>query len=143
MRNKGFIIFFTVLISILCLFYLSFTYVSQRIERNALEYATDKDGHFNSSFKQKYLDSIWKEPVYNFIGIHYSYQEVKEAALHLGLDLQGGMHITLEIAPAEIIKVLAGNNASSVMVEALKRATTAKAKGEDDFVKAFYLSFED
>ncbi len=143
MKNKGFIIFFTILVSVLCLFYLSFTYLTQRKERQAVAYATDANGVFHSAQKQKFLDSIWKEPVYNFLGIKYTYQEIKESALHLGLDLQGGMHITLEIAPAEIVKVLAGGNSSKpAFVTSLQKATEAQQKGETDFVKIFYASYK-
>src|SRR5688572_33156347 len=99
MQNKGLIIILTVVITALCLYYLSFTYVSRGVQDDAVEYATDKDGVVDLSKKQTYLDSVWNIPVYNLFGAEYTYKEVKDNELSLGLDLQGGMHVTLEVSP--------------------------------------------
>ncbi|HCB45923.1 MAG TPA: hypothetical protein DEP37_05800, partial [Algoriphagus sp.] len=95
MQNKGVIVFLTVIITGLCLYYLSFTFVSNGIQKNASEYATDASGNVDFAKRRAYLDSIWREPVYNFLGADFTYQEIKETELGLGLDLQGGMHVTL------------------------------------------------
>jgi len=93
MKNKGFIIFLTILISLLCIYYLSFTFISQNIQKQATEATTNEDGVTDLTEKQRYLDSIWNEPVYNLLGLDYTFKDIKETELNLGLDLQGGMHV--------------------------------------------------
>src|SRR4051812_9720489 len=113
MQNKGLVIFLSVIVALWCFFIFSFTIVSYKVQGDASEYARSKDGLINVDKKQTYLDSIWTTPVYNFLGAKYTYKEVKDYELSLGLDLQGGMHVTLEISPADIIKSLSGNNQDS------------------------------
>src|SRR5688572_7684963 len=113
MQNKGLVILLTVVITALCLYYLSFTVKSNSVKQDAIEFATDAGGVVNLNKKQQYLDSMWNQPVYNLLGAQYTYQEVKENELSLGLDLQGGMHVTLEVSPVGIIKVLSGNSQDS------------------------------
>lgn len=84
MRNKGFVIVLGIVITLLCLYYLSFTFVSQRVEKDAVSYATDASGSLSLSKKQNYLDSIWNKPVYNLFGAEFTYKEVKENELSLG-----------------------------------------------------------
>lgn len=104
MRNKGAVILLTVVITLLCIYYLSFTFVSRGIQQDAVTYATEESGVVDLSKKQAYLDSIWNMPVYNLFGVEYTYKEVTETELNLGLDLQGGMYVVLEVSPVEIIK---------------------------------------
>lgn len=122
MRNKGGVIFITVVITLLCLYYLSFTFVSNNIQEDATVYATDEAGNVDFIKKQQYLDSVWRQPVYKLLGASFTYQEVKETELGLGLDLQGGMQVTLEIDPSDIIRGLAGRNLDDQVEEALKQA---------------------
>ena len=102
MKNKGLIYFLTIIISFLSVYYLQFTFVSQRIQGDATEKSRDLDGNIDFQKKQKYLDSIWNKPVYNLL-TDFTYKEVKESELNLGLDLQGGMHVTLEVSPVDIL----------------------------------------
>ena len=64
MKNKGFIVTITIVITLLCLYYLQFTFVSLRIANEAREYAKDKTGNVDFAKRQSYLDSIWNLPVY-------------------------------------------------------------------------------
>jgi SecD/SecF fusion protein len=102
MRNKTGIIILTVIVSLLCIYYLSFTFVSRGIKKDATEYATSADGKVDFRKRQAYLDSLWKKPVYDLGFTSYTYKEVTDKELNLGLDLQGGMHVTLEVSPVEI-----------------------------------------
>src|SRR6188768_971008 len=111
MRNKNGVIFLTVLITLLCIYMLSFTFVARRQQSKAVEFATDAKGQVNPQKKQQYLDQIFDSTVYNFLGLKYTYKQVLENQLALGLDLQGGMHVTLEASPIEILTALAGSNA--------------------------------
>jgi SecD/SecF fusion protein len=143
MQNKGFVIVLTVIITSLCLFYLSFTVISRRVQRDAIAYSTDASGVFDFNKKQAYIDSIWNKPVYNFFGAEYTYKEVKDNELHEGLDLQGGMHVTLEVSPEDIIKGLAGNSQDSSFLSALHRAREMHKSSQEKFSTLFYNAFQE
>lgn len=142
MQNKGLVIFLTIVISVLCLYFLSFTFKSLSVQQNAIDYATDENGVVNLSRKQSYLDSVWNLPVYNLLGMEYTYKEVKDNELSLGLDLQGGMHVTLEVSPVDIIKSLSGNSQDSVLVKALVNARREQASSQKQFSALFYDEFQ-
>ena len=143
MKNKGIIVFFTVVITALCLYYLSFTLVSNNVHEKATTYATDASGNVDFDKRQTYLDSVWREPVYNFLGIPFTYQEVKNTELGLGLDLQGGMHVTLEVSPVEIVKGLAGGSKDQVFNEAVEEAKERSKTVNDKFVNIFYQAWQE
>ncbi|MEQ6120064.1 protein translocase subunit SecDF [Reichenbachiella sp. MALMAid0571] len=142
MKNKGGVILLTVIISALCLYYLSFTFVSRRVQKEAIEAATDINNNTNFVKKQAYLDSVWKEPVYNLLGIDFTYQEIKKTELNLGLDLQGGMHVTLEVSPIEIVKGISGNSQDENFLQALETAKEAIKGTQLDFVDEFYSAYQ-
>ncbi len=79
MRNKPFIIILTVIVAVLCAYYLSFTLVSRGVQQKAEASATDTKGNVNMNSKQTYLDSVRKEPVFNFLGAEYTYQEIRKS----------------------------------------------------------------
>ncbi len=141
MKNKGLIIVLTVFITILCLYYLSFTYVSLGVREEAISAATDANGVVDLSKKQKYLDSIWNLPVYDLFGAEYTYKEVKENELSLGLDLQGGMHVTLEVSPIDIVKGLSANNKDSSFLKALTTARARQIRSEGNFSDLFLEAY--
>ncbi|MGW8121395.1 protein translocase subunit SecDF [Roseivirga echinicomitans] len=125
MKNKNTIVFLTVIITALCLYYLGITFVSRGIQQDAVDFAKNEAGVIDQQKKQSYLDSIWREPVLNILGASFTYQEIKEYELNLGLDLQGGMHVTLEVSPIAIIEGLAGNSKDPQFREALAKAEEA------------------
>ena len=143
MKNQGFIVFMTIIITLLCVYYLSFTFVSRSIQKDAIEYATDANGNINFAKKQAFLDSVWNEPVYHFLGAEYTYKDVKETELSLGLDLQGGMHVTLEVSPVDIIKGLSGNNDDPDFLAALKKAEELQRESQADFVDLFVQAYHE
>lgn len=138
MQNKGLIVFLTVLVSVLCLYYLSFTLVSDSVEKKAQAYATDESGNIDFAKKQTYLDSVWRQPVYNFLGAAFTYQEVKETELGQGLDIQGGMQVTLAISPVDIVKGLSGNSPNTTFNAALTEAEERAKTVNEKFVDIFY-----
>lgn len=143
MRNKGLIIFLTGVVSLLCLYYLSFTWLDTRVQKKATQYATTEAGHVDFIKKQVYLDSVWKEPVFTFLGTSYTYEEVKEKSLNLGLDLQGGMHVTLEVSPVELIKGLAGNSKDEAFTQAIEVAIQKQhSQAALPFTKLFYQAYK-
>lgn len=143
MRNKGVVVVLTIIITLLCLYYLSFTFVSRRVQAAAVEYATDNTGALNLSRKQAYLDSIWNLPVYNFVGVEYTYKEVKENELSQGLDLQGGMHLVLEVSPFDIVRGLSGNNQDPAFITALQTARERYKTSNANFADLFYAAFKE
>ncbi len=143
MRNKGFIIFLTTIVTLLCIYYLSFTFVSKRVQKEAITYATNQSGIYQYDKKQHYLDSVWRVPVYSLLGQEYTYEEVKDNELSLGLDLQGGMHVTLEVTPDEIIKGLAGNPKDKTFLKALQNAKGLQKNSQASFVDLFSQSYEE
>lgn len=141
MQNKGFVITLTVVITALCLFYLSFTYVSRGVQQDAVAYATDASGIVNLNKKQGYIDSVWNKPVYNVFGYEYTYKDVKDNELHMGLDLQGGMHVTLEVSPIDIIRGMAGNTTDSAFVKAINAARIAQRNSQENFGDLFFDAY--
>lgn len=142
MQNKGVIVFLTVLITGLCLYYLSFTFVSNSVQQKADAYATDASGKVDFTKRRSFLDSVWREPVYNFLGADFTYQEIKETELGLGLDLQGGMHVTLAVSPVEIVKGLAGNPKDTGFNQSVDEAKELAKTSNDKYVSLFYSAFQ-
>jgi SecD/SecF fusion protein len=143
MKNKGFVVFMTILISLLCVYYLSFTFIARGVQQDATEAATDANNNIDYQKKQQYLDSVWNEPVYNLLGIEYTYQDIKETELNLGLDLQGGMHVTLEVSPVDILKGISGNNQDADFLAALQTAKANIRGTQISFVDEFYRVFKE
>lgn len=144
MRNKGFVVVLTIVVTLLCLYYLSFTLVSRGIQKDATAYATDASGNVDLAKKQNYLDSVWNQPVYNFLGLQeFTYQEVKNNEISLGLDLQGGMHVTLEVSPIDIIKSLSGNSQDSAFLNALNRASVEQRDSRERFSNLFFDAYRE
>ncbi len=144
MKNKGGVVFLTILISALCVYFLSFTLLEIRINKDATDYAT-QDNVTDYAKKQQYLDSIWLEPVFTLpgTGIEYTYKDIKETELNLGLDLKGGMHVTLEVSPVEIVKGISGNSTDPAFLQALETAKQNVKGTQLDFVAEFYSAYQE
>lgn len=138
MQNKTGILILTGVIALLSIYYLSFTFVSRSIKQDATAFAT-KGGQLDLKKKQRYTDSLWKEPVY----LGNTLQEVTERELGLGLDLQGGMHVVLEVAPADILRGLAGNTRDPKFNEAVAKAKEAQKSSRAKFVDLFTSAYKD
>ncbi|WP_422361673.1 protein translocase subunit SecDF [Reichenbachiella sp.] len=142
MKNKGGVVLLTIIISLLCVYYLSFTFVAQRVNQQAIDAAT-VDNTTDYQKKQEYLDSVWNEPVYNLFGVDFTFKEIKETELNLGLDLQGGMHVTLEVSPVEIVKGISGNSTDPNFLKALDMAKKNVKGTQLDFVTEFYNAYKE
>lgn len=141
MKNKNTIVVLTVVITILCLYYLSITFFSRGIQQDALDYATNESGIVDQTKKQAYLDSIWKEPVLEILGASFTYEDIKKTELNLGLDLQGGMHVTLEVSPVEIIKGLSSNSQDPDFLAALEQANELQKNSQESFASLFETAY--
>ncbi|GGE96465.1 protein translocase subunit SecDF [Hymenobacter cavernae] len=117
MRNKGLIIALTLIVSVLCIYFLTFTFVSRGVQQKAVVYGT-RNGKLDERLRQHYLDSVWRAPVFG----SYTYRDVRQSELGLGLDLKGGMHVTLEVSPVEIVRAMSGNSKDPAFNTALTKA---------------------
>jgi SecD/SecF fusion protein len=140
MTNKNGVIGLTLVVALICVYYLSFTFVSRNIKGKADAYATNAEGKVDIAKKQHYIDSLWREEVY----LGQTLQEVMERELSLGLDLQGGMHVVLEVSPVDILRGMAGGNArSAAFQQALKKAGEDKKASNSSFVNLFVKAYKE
>jgi SecD/SecF fusion protein len=142
MRNKGFVSVLTIVVTLLCLYYLSFTFISRGVQKDATRYATNASGEVDVLKKQNYLDSVWNKPVYSFFGLkEFTYKEVKSSEISLGLDLQGGMHVTLEVSPIDIIRSMSANSQDSAFQKALGKARLQHRNSQRSFSSLFFDAY--
>jgi SecD/SecF fusion protein len=140
MTNKNGVIGLTIVLALISVYYLSFTFVSRNIKGKAETYATGADGKVDITKKQRYIDSLWREDVY----LGQTLQEVMERELSLGLDLQGGMHVVLEVSPVDILKGMAGGNArSAAFQQAIKKAGEDKKASNSTFINLFVKAYKE
>jgi len=139
MQNKGAIRIFAILLGLICVYQLMFTFKARQVENKAKEYAKG-DKHK----EQAYLDSMSSETVYNLLGLRkYTFKEVKSLELGLGLDLQGGMNVTLEVSVVDLVKSLSNFSKDSTFNAAIRMAKLKQLKSQEDFVTLFGKSFEE
>lgn len=139
MRNKGAIKLVAILLALVCVYQLSFTFVTARIEKKATEYA--KGDPVKKIF---YKDSLAGVPVYNFLWLKkYTYRQCQEREFNLGLDLKGGMNVMLEVSVTDLIKSLSNNSTDPTFLKALDLAKQRQTKSQDDFVTLFGKAFEE
>ncbi|MCX3266701.1 protein translocase subunit SecDF [Pedobacter agri] len=135
MQGKGFIKFIAIVLAIVCAYALSFTLVASKVEKDAKNYAKG-----DAAKEKAYLDSMSTEKVYPIVG--FTYGEVKSKEINLGLDLKGGMNVTMEISLAELVKSLAGNPTDANFNKAVQNAQIQLNAGGKDYIKIFVDEFE-
>ncbi|MBP5412725.1 MAG: protein translocase subunit SecDF [Bacteroidales bacterium] len=164
MRNKGFISFFAVTFALVCIYSLSFTLCTRRVENKAREYAQNDPSKeilreqaqgnafvesylLDSSAKARendYLSKMADSVVYNLGFAKWTYRECKELEVNLGLDLKGGMNVMLEVSVPDIVEALAGNGAKdSLFVKTMKLAKQKQKTSQSDFITLFDQSFKE
>lgn len=167
MQNKGAVKLFAILLGLACIFYLSFTWITKGVEEDAKAYAetaassaktkkaaseyakgnASKELHFVDSIKgyltDRYLDSMKKITVYDILIAEYTYEECQKNAINLGLDLRGGMNVTLEVSVIDIIKNLSNNSADVQFNQALNETQkNLGVKNNDDFITLFEKTYK-
>tara|TARA_B100000886_G_scaffold340524_1_gene310825 strand:+ start:3702 stop:6665 length:2964 start_codon:yes stop_codon:yes gene_type:complete len=136
MQNKSFVSLFAIVFAIVCLYQLSFTWIAKSVEDDAVEYSNGDE------LKEKaYLDSISSEEVYNIGLKNYTYNECKSRELNLGLDLKGGMNVTLEVSVVDVIRAMSNYNNDENFNNAINLAIDKQLDSQDDFVTLFAQSF--
>ncbi len=130
MQNKGVIRLFAIIFGLICLYYLSFTWVNNNIQKNASNIQDKKE-------RKQYLDSL----DVNYGITHYNYNDIKSRAINLGLDLKGGINATLEVSVKDILKGLANKSKDPIFNKALADASEMQKNDNgayfDLFIKAF------
>lgn len=159
MKNKGLIRFLTWAFVLVCLYQLSFTFVTSSIQKRAKAaadtyvqsqttqnlinakahgdelYAQTLVDSLQVSREADYLDSMASEKVY----LGYTYRQCQAREINLGLDLKGGMNVMLEVSTVDVVRALAGHTQDSTFNQAIDQALAAQKKTTNrDFVSLFY-----
>ncbi len=138
MQNKGAITLLAIALALVSLYQLSFTWKTGRVEKAARDYAQG-----NPDREKAYLDSIANQEVYNFLGLaKFTYKECKELELNLGLDLRGGMNVTMEVDVADVVRSLANYTPDPAFNQAIQEAIKMRTTSPKDFVTLFGEAFE-
>ena len=138
MQNKGAITLLAIALALVSLYQLSFTWKTNRAEKAAQEFAQG-----DPEKEKVYLDSIANEEIYNFLGLaQYTYKECKELELNLGLDLRGGMNVTMEVDVADVVRSLANYTTDPTFNQAIQEAIQMRNSSPKDFVTLFGEAFE-
>ena len=134
MQNKGLVITLAVCLALVSSFYLSFSVVTKYYDNKAVEYAQG-----DAAKEYQYLDSIAGEKVW----FGYTLKECREKEINLGLDLKGGMNVTMEVSVPDILRVLSGHNTSETFNKAIALANEKQKKSGDDYLTLFFESFNE
>ena len=163
MQNKGAVKFFAIIFGLVCLFQLSFTFISYLQERKAVSYSTApvvkemahklskgnplKEEFLTDSISRSrleyYNDSMANISVYNILLKKYTLKDIREREINLGLDLKGGMNVTMEVSVPDIIRALSGYSQDPTFNRALQKALEKEKTSTKDFVDLFAESFRE
>ncbi len=156
MQNKGAIWLFTILLALACLFQISFSFFTSSFEKKAEEEAlylvdsvrtadgeltTVEEENLKEEFKNDYLANNANEEIYPVFG--YTYQECKERQINLGLDLAGGMSVTLEVSIPDLIINLSNNVRNEQLQDVISKAKQKQRDSQSDFVTLFGETWEE
>ncbi len=144
MQNKGLIKVFAILFGLVCLYQLSFTFITSKVENEAEDFAVERIGEdiedysaLRDAEETRYLDSIGSDEI--FAGI--TYNNAKEKELNKGLDLKGGINVILQISVKDILHGLANNTDDPAFNQALNKADEAQQNSQDDYVDLFFEAY--
>lgn len=144
MQNKGLIKLFAILFGLVSVYQLSFTFFTSRVENNAKMYAESKsnEGKEVARLERVYLDSVGNKPVINLGFAKFTYNDIRDKELNLGLDLKGGINAILQVSVKDILISLSNNSKNPVFNEALANATKAQKNSDETYLNLFYNEFE-
>ncbi|CAG2531330.1 SecD/SecF fusion protein [Maribacter dokdonensis] len=145
MQNKGLIKLFALLFGLVSIYQLSYTFVTSKVEKEANTFAASRVSEAEEGYVAKremvaasYLDSIGNSTVFGYT----NYNEAKKKELNKGLDLKGGINVTLQISVKDILKGLANNTKSPVFNKALADADAASKNSDDTYIELFFEAFD-
>ncbi|MCB7481141.1 protein translocase subunit SecDF [Christiangramia sediminis] len=144
MQNKGLIKVFAILFGLVCLYQLSFTYITNDVETDAEEFAAQEFGEDVENYSElrdqaqaRYLDSIGNNEV--IAGI--TYNNAKDKELNKGLDLKGGINVILQISVKDILSGLANDTRDPAFRKALAQADEAQTDSQENYIDLFFEAF--
>jgi len=146
MQNKGLIRLFAILFGLVSLYQLSFSFFTSKVENEAKEYAKSRgnldNGRELASLEKKYLDSVNNLEVINLGISQFTYNDIKDKEMNLGLDLKGGINAILQVSVKEVLISLSNDSKSLVFRKALKAADEAQKNNTDNYLDLFFNEFE-
>lgn len=145
MQNKGLIKLFAILFGLVSLYQLSFTYFASNVENDAKEYAQaradENDGKELARFEKKYIDSVANKDILDLGVTSFSYNDIRDKELNLGLDLKGGINAILQVSVKEILIGLSNDSKNIAFQQALAAADKKLTDSNDNYLDIFYDEF--
>ena len=130
MQNKVFLMVFAILLTLVFVLYLSFSFVTRYHMNKAAE---DPKGAAH------YLDSIQNEKVW--LG-SYTLKQCREMEIGLGLDLKGGMNVILEVSVPDVVRALADHKTDEAFNKAVDEAARLQVTSQEDFITLFVREYK-
>ncbi len=144
MQNKGLVKLFALLFGLVSIYQLSFTFKANQVEDTAKEIARAKFQDIKEANEEeiRYLDSIGNQEVYNLGFNNFTYKEVKDNAMNLGLDLKGGINAIIEISVKDILKGLSNKSKDPIFNRALVDASELQKDSQESYLESFFTAFD-
>ncbi len=146
MQNKGLIKLFAILFGLVSLYQLSFTFFGSKVEKDAANYASKmvptNDAREKAIFERKYLDSVSNKQVVDLAVTNFTYNDIKDKEMNLGLDLKGGVNAILQVSVKEVLKGLSNDSKNETFNNALKAADLRLKSSNDTYLNLFFIEFE-
>jgi SecD/SecF fusion protein len=146
MQNKGLIRLFAILFGLVSVYQLSFTYFTNKVEDEAKEYANANGDETNvreqAVLVRRYLDSVANKEVTDLFVTQFTYNDIKDKEMNLGLDLKGGINAILQVSVKEVLIALSNDSKSSVFKQALESADELQKNSSDTYLNLFFQEFE-
>jgi SecD/SecF fusion protein len=146
MQNKGLIKVFAILFGLVSLYQLSFTFFANKVEDDAKVYAertvTDNDARKKAVAEKKYLDSIANKEIIDVGVAQYTYSDIRDKEMNLGLDLKGGVNAILQVSVKEVLKNLSNDSKNEAFNQALATAEAKQKSSNSNYLDLFFQEFE-
>jgi len=146
MQNKGLIRLFAILFGLVSLYRLSFTYFTNKVEDQATEYAIQNldstDVRQQAVLERQYLDSVANKEVVDLFITKYTYNDIKDKEMNLGLDLKGGINAILQVSVKEVLIALSNDSKSLVFQQALEATDERQKNSNATYLDIFFEEFE-
>ena len=146
MQNKGLIRLFAILFGLVSLYQLSFSFFTSKVENEAKEYAKSRGNQDNgrelANLEKKYLDSVNNLEVINLGISQFTYNDIKDKEMNLGLDLKGGINVILQISVKDILKGLSNNSRDPIFNQALVDAEVIQKNSQNTYLEDFFVAFD-
>ncbi|EAR11742.1 putative protein-export transmembrane SecDF protein [Polaribacter irgensii 23-P] len=146
MQNKGLIKVFAILFGLVSLYQLSFTFLATNVEDDAKAYAerkvTDNDARKKADSEKKYLDSVANKEIIDIGIAKYTYNDVRDKEMNLGLDLKGGVNAILQVSVKEVLKNLSNDSKNEAFNKALDTADENQKNSNSNYLDLFFKEFE-